>query len=87
MEKSVSILVAELGYPWYREMLADDGVRTVRDVLVKVGVRRADPADASSSPGASADARAADAAAGLAGPAHLARGGSSNPSRPSRASP
>ena len=77
MEKSVSILVAELGYPWYREMLADDGVRTVRDVLVKVGVRRADPADASSSPGASADARAADAAAGLAGPAHLARGESS----------
>jgi predicted O-methyltransferase YrrM len=78
MEKPVSILVAELGYPWYREMLADDGVRTVQDVLVKVGVRRADDAaDASSSPGATADAdESADAAAGRADPPHLAHRGS-----------
>ena len=40
MEKSVSILVAELGYPWYRAMLAEEGMRTVEDVLVKVGLRR-----------------------------------------------
>ena len=77
MEKPVSILVAELGYPWYGEMLSDDGVRTVQDVLVKVGVRRADDAaDASSSPGATADTHSADAAAGRADPPHLARSGS-----------
>ena len=77
MEKPVSILVAELGYPWYREMLSDDGVRTVQDVLVKVGVRRADDAaDASSTPGATADTHSADAAADRADPAHLASRGS-----------
>ena len=40
LESSVEGLVSDLGYPWYRAMLAEEGMRTVEDVLVKVGLRR-----------------------------------------------
>ena len=42
MEASMAALVSELGYPWYVGMLADEDVATVRDVLVKVGLHRAE---------------------------------------------
>mgnify|MGYP004059612951 CR=1 FL=1 len=38
----MAALVSELGYPWYVGMLADEDVATVRDVLVKVGLHRAE---------------------------------------------
>ena len=40
LDSSVEGLVSDLGYPWYRAMLAEEGMRTVEDVLVKVGLRR-----------------------------------------------
>jgi predicted O-methyltransferase YrrM len=42
LEASMAALVSELGYPWYVGMLADEGVSTVLDVLVKVGLHSAE---------------------------------------------
>ena len=42
LQASMAALVSELGYPWYVGMLADEGVSTVLDVLVKVGLHRAE---------------------------------------------
>jgi predicted O-methyltransferase YrrM len=62
MEASMAALVSELGYPWYVGMLADEDVATVRDVLVKVGLHRAEE-ERSRDPDSAKTRSAADAEA------------------------
>jgi len=62
MEASMAALVSELGYPWYVGMLADEDVATVRDVLVKVGLHRAEE-ERSRDPDSAETRSAADAEA------------------------
>ena len=69
MNASMAALVSELGYPWYIGMLADEDVATVRDVLVKVGLQKAEE-EPSGTPDGPETFSAADEEAGSILPQH-----------------